>query len=404
MTRTSNAWYRATSAVLAIALSTQSVLAQEVAGATPQGAVSEPAPATDPGLYQPKDKDERGLWMQMEEAERSLKTSAAVIRDPELNAYIRGLICKTAGEAECRNVRLYIMRTPYFNASMSMNGVMQVYSGLLLRTQNEAQLAAVVGHEYAHFQRQHSLKLFRDIKSKSNSMVWLSFIGIGLIASIGMTASLFKYSRDMEHEADIGGLKMLANAGYDTREAAKVWEQLRAEMDATAEARSTKSKKDKDGGMFATHPPTAERVVYLTKQASELPGVPDATGSAAYQQAMAKWWPQFIDDQLKGNDFGASDFLLKSLAGENWTPWLLYARGELYRRRSIGSDLDEAIRFYGDGMAAGGVLPELWRGRGLALIKLGRSDEGKVDLKEYLRRAPDASDAAMMAMMAGGTA
>jgi hypothetical protein len=67
MTRTSNAWYRATSAVLAIALSTQSVLAQQVAGATPQGAVSEPAPATDPGLYQPKDKDERGLWMQMEE-------------------------------------------------------------------------------------------------------------------------------------------------------------------------------------------------------------------------------------------------------------------------------------------------------------------------------------------------
>lgn len=403
MARFSSACHKATSAILAIALSAQSVLAQEAAAPPAQPPVAGPEPVTDPALYQPKDKDERGLWMQMEEAERSLKTSAIVIRDPELNAYVRSLICKTAGEAECRNVRLYIMRTPYFNASMSMNGVMQVYSGLLLRTQNEAQLAAVLGHEYAHFKEQHSLKLFRDIKSKSNSMVWLSFIGIGLIASIGMAASLFKYSREMEQEADTNGLKMLARAGYDTREAAKVWEQLRAEMDATAEARSTKSKKDKDGGMFATHPPTAERVAYLTKQAAELPGVPDATGSAAYQQVMAKWWPQFIDDQLKGNDFGASDFLLKSLAGDKWSPWLLYARGELYRRRAVGSDLDEAIRFYGDGIAAGGELPELWRGRGLAQIKLGHAEEGKADLKEYLRRAPNASDASMMAMMAGGS-
>lgn len=383
---------RLLTALLALALPLQPVLAQAGEG--------QPA-STAPAIYQPQDKDERGLWMQMDEAERSLKASALVIRDPELNAYVRGVLCKTVGASRCANVRLYIMRTPHFNASMALNGVMQVYSGLLLRTQNEAQLAAVLGHEYAHFELRHSLKMFRDIKSKSNSATWLAFTGIGLIASFGLAASIYAYSRDMEREADAGGLKFMAAAGYDTREAANVWEQLRAEMDATASARNVQSRKDKDRGLFGTHPPTAERVTALREQAAAEPGVAGATGADAYRTAMARWWPEFVEDQFKLNDFGASDYLLQSMAAQGWTPWLLYARGELYRRRAIGGDLLEAVSFYDRAIAEGGTLPQLWRGRGLANLKLGNEASGKADLKEYMDRAPDATDRNMMAMMAG---
>lgn len=353
------------------------------------------------GTYQPRDKDERGLWMQMDEEERSLKASPLVIRDPELNAYVRSVLCRTVGQDKCGSVRIYIMRTPDFNASMAMNGVMQIYSGLLLRTQNEAQLAAVLGHEFTHFENQHSIKLFREVKEKSSTAVWLAFTGIGLLASIGLEASVFAYSRDMEREADAGGLAMMASAGYDTREAAAVWEQLREEMDATAAVRQTKSKKDRNGGMFATHPPTQERVATLADLSRTSPGNPGETGEDRYRAAMAVWWPQFLDDQLKRNDFGASDFLLAGLAERGWSPWLLYARGELYRRRAVGSDLDMAIDFYAQGIAAGGELPELWRGRGLALLKREKFEEGRADLLEYLRRAPAASDRSMIAMMAG---
>lgn len=377
------------------------LVAQPVAAQ--QAAAPVPVPAATAQPYQPVDKDERGLWMQMEDAERELKASPLVIRDPELNAYVRGVMCRTVGEAECGAIRLYIMRTPHFNASMTMTGVMQVYSGLLLRTQNEAQLAAVLGHEYSHYEYRHSIKLFRDIKSKSNSAVWLSFTGIGLLASLSMIASVFSYSRDMEREADAGGLARMAAGGYDTRQAALVWEQLRAEMDATAAARNTKSKKDKTGGMFATHPPTAERVAYLTGQAAITPGVPGAIGADSYGRAMATWWPVFVDDQLKLNDFGASDYLLTGMAAQGWSPWLLYARAELYRRRAGEGDLDKAVGFYAEAIGAGGTLPELWRGRGLALVKLGRVDAGKADLREYLGRAPQAGDRQMIAMIAGGT-
>lgn len=385
-----------TSLTLSFALAGQPLLAQDSAP------VEAPA-AAEPALYVPQDKDERGLWMQIDEGERRLKSSPLVIRDPALNAYVRGVLCRTAGEAQCRNIRLYITRTPQFNASMAMNGAMEVWSGLLLRTQNEAQLAAVLGHEYSHFENQHSLKLFREIKSKTSAAAWLAFTGIGLIASFGLTASIFNYSRDMERQADAGGLAMMARAGYDTREAATVWEQLRAEMDATAAVRNAKSRKDRSGGIFATHPPSAERVATLTAQAQQQAGAPGETGSERYRTQMAIWWPMFVDDQLKLNDLGASDYLINSMAAQGWSPWLLYARGELYRRRAVGSDLDEAVRFYGEGITAGGELPELWRGRGLALIKLEQGEAGRADLREYLRRAPDALDKSMIAMIAGGT-
>ncbi|MFM5908219.1 MAG: M48 family metalloprotease [Novosphingobium sp.] len=382
------------------ALLAQPIAAQVSAPAAP--APVAPAAAQADAPYVPQDKDERGLWMQMDEAERELKRSPLVIRDPDLNAYVRQVLCRTVGQAKCAQVRLYLIRTPDFNANMAPNGVMQVWSGLLLRTQNEAQLAAVLGHEFTHYENRHSLKLFRDIKSKSASAAWLAFTGIGLIASFGLLADMFKFSREMEREADLGGLAMMAKAGYDTREASKVWQQLREEMDATAAIRLTKSKKDKSGGMFASHPPTAERVTYLSEEAGRLPGDPAGSGAASYALAMARAWPAFVDDQLKNNDFGSADYLITSMARAGWTERLLYARGELYRRRAADGDLDKAAGFYGEAIAKGGALPELWRGRGLTLLKLGKADEGRADLNEYLKRAPQASDKAMIAMMAGG--
>lgn len=350
----------------------------------------------------PADKLERSLWMEMDEAERNLKTSPLVIRDLELNSYVRDVLCRTVGQQKCQGIRLYLVRTPAFNATMAPNGMMTVYSGLLLRTQNEAQLAAVLGHEFAHFERQHSLKLFRQIKEKSATAAWLSFTGIGLIASFGLMASIFRYSREMEQEADLGGIDMMVQAGYDTRQASAVWEQLRAEMDATAAARNTKSRKDKDGGLFASHPPTGERVAYLRARAAGTPENAGGAKTAEYRLAMAKFWPIFLDDQLKQNDFGASDYLLTSLATENWDPWLLFARGELYRRRAEDGDLARAISFYGEAIAKGGALPEAWRGRGLARIKLGERDAGIADLKAYLAQAPNATDKGMMEMVIGG--
>ncbi|MDE2403733.1 MAG: M48 family metallopeptidase [Sphingomonadales bacterium] len=349
------------------------------------------------------DRLERGLMMSVDEAERKFRDSPLIIRDPALNGYVRSVLCKLEGPAKCAAVRLYLVRTPDFNANMAPNGAMQVWSGLLLRTRNEAQLAAVLGHEYAHYEKRHTLALYRELKSKSASAAWLAMTGVGLIAAIAMESDFFRYSREMEREADLAGVEAMATAGYDTREAARVWEQLREEMDATAAARGTTSRKDKDKGLFGSHPPSAERVAYLIEEAGKMPGRPGENGLAAYRAGLGPWWQLFIDDQLKRNDFGAAEYLLGQLAASGWTAELLCARGELFRRRGGVDDLARAEGFYAEAVDKVAAPAECWRGRGLARLKLGREAEGRADVLEYLRRAPDASDRAMMQMMAGGT-
>jgi beta-barrel assembly-enhancing protease len=374
-----------------------------LAGAVATLAAAPPPVQTGVG-YLPQDKDERGLWMQMEEQERDLKHSTFVMQDPALNAYVRDVFCRTVGQAECKDVRLYLMRTPYFNASMAPNGLMQVYSGLFLRTRNEAQLAAILGHEYTHYRNRHSIQLFRSAKSKLNAAAWFGAFGlVGSLVQIGIIGSFYTFGREMEAEADANSIPMLVNAGYDPHSASLVWEQLRAEMDATAIARNKKSRKDKDGGMFASHPPTAERMTVLKAMAAKavLSTTPDNRRDA-YRAALAPFWADFIDDQIKLNDFGATEFLLESLAKEGWTAELQYARGELYRARGRLEDLSKAAGFYRQSIALGAAPSEAWRGLGLALLRSGSADEGKAALKDYLTKKPSASDRAMMTMLAGG--
>jgi predicted Zn-dependent protease len=274
---------------------------------------------------------------------------------------------------------------------------------LLLRTRNEAQLAAVLAHEFGHFEQRHSLRMFRDIRAKTDAAAWLGFIPyVGLVAQLGVVGSVFSFSRDMEREADLEGLRHVAKAGYQPKAFAGIWAQLRTEQDATAVERKQKSRKDRNGGFFATHPNTAERMMYLTEAAAKVKEGSGHEGEAEYRAAMADWWAPLIDDQIKLNDFGGTEFLLANLAADGWTSELLYARGELYRARGKAGDFEKAAGFYREAIAKGSELPEVRRGLGLALIRAGAADEGRAMLKDYLKRKPDAGDRAIMAMMAGG--
>lgn len=358
-----------------------------------------PEPAIIDGSLS-SDKDERGLWMQVNERERLLKKSNFILTDENLNAYVRGVFCKTVGTNECNGVRMYLMRTPYFNASMAPNGMMEVWTGLLLRVRNEAQLAAVLSHEYTHYQKRHSLQGFKSAKKNLGAAVWLGGIVPGI--QLALIGAIFSNSREMESEADSASVEMLANAGYDPKSAAQIWEQLRAEMDATALARNQKSRKDKDGGMFATHPTTLDRVTDLNALAKRQSASGTmVTERAAYVKALAPFWASIVDDQIKLNDFGATNFLIQNLASEGWTPELNYARGELYRSRGRPEDLVAAIDFYKQAVAQPTPPVEAWRGLGLAQVRAGNTADGQSALKIYLSKRPDATDASMLIMLSG---
>ena len=87
------------------------------------------------------------------------------------------------------------------------------------------------------------------------------------LAQLGTILSLFKYSRDMESEADAMGAKLIAEAGYDPMEASNVWLQLIGEEKASAAYRG---KHRQRGSLFDTHPSDDARMADLRADALEL--------------------------------------------------------------------------------------------------------------------------------------
>lgn len=362
------------------------------------------------GAYQPAGEDERGLWSLDDESERLLRDSRLVVTDEALNTYVRGVLCRTVGEDRCAAVRLYILRVPYFNASMSPNGTMRVYSGLLLRVRNEAELASVLGHEFAHFELRHTLVDFKRARTGSDLLAWTALLGAvaarygsGSTVSVNDTrvsvyGALARYGRNQEREADLRGFGYLAKAKYRPGAAAEIWRANMNEADRSAQARSQRSTRYDSLAYFASHPTNLERADYLSALANRVSGG-EIEGADRLTEALKPWRRTFLEDQIKLNDFGASDYLLERLAGEHWTSDLLFARAEVYRARGNPRDLVASAEFYRQTLAADPAMTDAYRGLGLALLRTGEATGGKAALRQYLETNPGAADAPMLKTM-----
>lgn len=360
------------------------------------------------GVYQPQGVDEIGLWRQDDEDERKLAASPLVIRDEKLSAYVKNVLCETVGEDRCNAVRVYIIREPTFNASMSPNGTLRVLSGLFLRVRSEAELGAVLGHEFGHFESRHSLKEFRAQRSGSDLLAWSALLS-SMSASysgfrnyqnlqLSVYGSLYRHSRDQEREADRLGIAYLNKSRLRPQAAAAIWRTVIGEAEASANAKGLRKPNFKAIAFTASHPPDGEREEYLSELAAP-DGNSREDGAARYRGALAPWMPTFLDDQIKLNDFGGSDYLIQNLAETGWTAPLWYARGELYRTRGSQRDFVNAAQFYQNAIAIDPTLAKAYRGLGLSLIKTGSAPEGQAALERYLQLSPDASDAKMIRLM-----
>ncbi|MBA3578114.1 MAG: M48 family metalloprotease [Sphingomonas sp.] len=371
-------------------------------------------PLIGPG-YRPTEQDEQGLWHQMERVEEEIAGSNLLIKDPALNAYLQGLIGKVGGPA-ARDMRIYVARIPQFNAMMFPSGFTIIFSGLLLRMRNEAQLAGVIAHESGHFLRRHMIRQWRDMRRKSDIFsIGAMVAGVGgagagvytgdfvRLAELGGMLSLFQYSRTLEAEADAMGARLIAEAGYSPVEMANTWQQLIAEMDASAKYR--RKRRERDFGLFDTHPAPESRMADLRATAAELtaPGRAYDTGRARYLEAIGPIRQMMLDDQVKLNDPGASQYVVETLALDGWNGLLRFYEGEIWRLRNRDSegDMRRAEQSYALAVAYPDAPPEAWRWHGLSLFKQGRQPEGRVALTRYLAMKPEAADAPLIRQMIG---
>lgn len=351
-----------------------------------------------PGYRPSLDSDEAGLWMAMDNFEKSLKSSGLLVRDPELNSYVRGIVCRLAGP-HCADIRVYLVQLPEFNASMAPNGVLEVWTGLLLRAENEAQVAYVLGHEVGHYLRRHSLQMWRDVRRKSDLFAYFNLLSsvVGVpgyaynLAELATYGSIFKFSRDAEREADELGFELIAAAGYDTREAGKLWQALIKERDA-----------EKERGpwlFFATHPPSEERIDTLNRRAnaSTEAGKSGLLGREPYLAATRPWRGRLLRDELRQRRFARSQVVLDRLL-ESGTGLgeLYYFQGELHRLRGEQGDQEKAKAAYRQALQYENAPAEAYRALGFLCLKSDQKQQAQAFLRRYLELRPEAEDRAMV--------
>jgi beta-barrel assembly-enhancing protease len=369
-------------------------------GAAARLACADDAYVLPPRIARPEPaSEEGGLWAYMDRAEQRLRRSSFLIRDPALNRYVRDIACHLAGE-HCPDMRVYLVRTPYFNASMAPNGMMQVWSGLLLRAANEAQLAAIIGHEIGHYLARHSLERLRDMKSRTAfGRVLGMALGLGgasfgqeLAAQMAVDAGAYAYSRDHERDADRIGLELMHRAGYEAGEASLFWRQLLEEREAGDAAKSWSG-----GLLFATHPAPEERQKTLAEAAARMRVADARTGADTYRAVLAPHRGTFLLDEVRRRRFGESMVLLGRLQRSSPEDAAVrFFKGEAYRLRAQSGDAASALEEYraAEGLDAPPV--ELYRSMGLVLRQLGQPEEAARAFGEYLKRRPDAEDAELI--------
>ena len=211
--------------------------------------------------------------------------------DPKINTYVNQVGQKLARLSHQPNLpyEFKVINSPVPNAWALPGGKIAINRGLLMMFEDEAQLAAVLGHEIVHVTARHGAA------QQTQGMI----LGIGgalaqaaagqyggIVAdtvNIGGGMIMAKYGRDDELEADYYGTRYISQAGYDPMASFELQHKLMSlKGGAQQDALST---------LFASHPPSEERMARNKKTAADLPG--KTRNRQIYQQKMAQMFKDF---------------------------------------------------------------------------------------------------------------
>ncbi|MFZ0639104.1 MAG: M48 family metallopeptidase [Candidatus Acidiferrales bacterium] len=210
------------------------------------------------------------------ELSQEVEKVSKLIQDPVIVGYVnkvgQNLVRNSDAEVP---FTIKVIDDEHFNAFALPGGFFYVNTGVILHADEEAELAAVMGHEIAHVAARHQTRN----ATKANIMqiasiplimtlpgTWAGYgIYEGMNFAIPMT--YLKFGRDAEREADYLGIQYMYKAGYDPNAFVTAFEKIEAEE---------KKQPGTIPKIFDTHPPTPDRVIAAQKEiASILPSRPE---------------------------------------------------------------------------------------------------------------------------------
>src|SRR6266403_1167065 len=210
---------------------------------------------------------EIGLGKQLaQEVERSSK----LIDDPIVTEYVNRVGQNLVRNSDARvPFTIKVIDSDEVNAFALPGGFFYVNSGLILRAQEESELAGVMAHEIAHVAARHGTKnatkgeLMQLASIPAMIFIPYSMAGYAMYQGLNLAIPLtfLKFSRDAEREADFLGLQYMYKTGYDPNSYVTFFERIQADEKRRA---GTIPK------VFATHPPTPDRIEAAQKEIARI--------------------------------------------------------------------------------------------------------------------------------------
>ena len=181
---------------------------------------------------------------------RDIETHRRLISDQVITEYVNRLGQRIVRNSDARiSFTFKVISSDEINAFALPGGFIYVGTGLILATDNEAELAGLMAHEVAHVAARHATRRETRMQAWRHASVPLSFTGpVGMILP---TAMRLKFGRDAEREADLLGLEYEYLAGYDPQAFVQFFKRLHSKE---------KPKRSLLFKAFDTHPVTEDRI------------------------------------------------------------------------------------------------------------------------------------------------
>jgi len=178
-----------------------------------------------------------------------------LVNDDKLQQYVNRVgryVAAQSGRPDI-NWTFGVIDSTDINAFAAPGGYVFLTRGLYAMLKNEAELAGVLGHEIAHVNRRHHVKLMQKqrVVAMGQELLMKKAGGDTVKALVGNGAEIYARSLDKgaEYEADRIGVQYAAKAGYDGFALAAVLDRMGADTST-----------DKFTLLYKTHPLPAERL------------------------------------------------------------------------------------------------------------------------------------------------
>jgi len=201
-----------------------------------------------------------------QEVERSSK----LIDDPVVTEYVNRVGQNLVRNSDARvPFTIKVIDSDEVNAFALPGGFFYVNSGLILRAQEESELAGVMAHEISHVCARHGTKNATKGELMQLATIPLILLGPGGWAGYGIyqgvnlaiPVTYLKFSRDAEREADYLGIQYMYKTGYDPNSYITFFERIQAD---------DKRRPGSIPKVFSTHPPTPERIENTQKEIARI--------------------------------------------------------------------------------------------------------------------------------------